>query len=82
MRREMKHEFVAVVQEPFTVDRLVVADGQVLRESGACAGKGLLDRNRLDPVNRILQLQMGTCRLRNVERRPWVGGLAADVEEQ
>src|ERR1051325_2786149 len=32
LRCEMEHELVAVVQEPFAVDRLVVADGEILFE--------------------------------------------------
>jgi hypothetical protein len=78
----MKDELVAVVQEPPAVDRLVMADRQVAFEPRPRAGERLLDRDRLDPVNRILELKVRACRLSDVKRRPWVGRLGADVQEQ
>ena len=80
--REMEDELVAVVEEALAVDRLVVADGQIVLEPGARAGERLLDGDRLDPVDGVLQLQMRPRRLRHVERRPRVGRLGADVQEQ
>jgi hypothetical protein len=38
-RAEMEHELMAVVQEPFAVDRLVVSDRQVLLQFGAGPGE-------------------------------------------
>src|SRR6185436_14625425 len=81
-RREMEDELVAVVEEALAVDWLVMADGEVALEPGARPGERLLDRNGLDPVNRVLQLEMRTRGLRDVQRRPRVGRLAADVQEE
>src|ERR1041385_3178911 len=79
--REMEHELVAVVKEPLAVDRFVVSDGEVFFEAGAGAGERLLDRNRLDPVDGVLKPQVRTRRLGDVERRPWICRLAADVQK-
>src|SRR5262245_62471054 len=79
---EVEHEFVAVVHEAAAVDWLVVADGQVIIEIGAGAGERLLDGDRLDPVNRVLQLQVRSDGLGDINRRPRVGGLCADIQEQ
>ena len=80
--REVKDELVAVVDEAVAVDRLVVADVEVPVEAGGGAGRVAVDGDRLDPVNRVLQLQVPPRRLRDVERRPRVGRLGADVEEE
>ena len=79
---EVEDELVAVVEKPAAVDRLVVANCQVVLETSPGAGQRLLDGDRLDPVNRVLQVQMRARRLRHVHRRPRVGWLGADVEEQ
>src|SRR5712691_8994830 len=82
LRGEVEHELVAVVQEALAVDWLVVADGEVVFEAGARARERLFDRNRLDPVNRVLQLEVWTRGLRDIERRPGVSRFAANGEEQ
>ena len=66
-RGEVEDELVAVVDEAAAVDRLVVTDRQVVVEVGAGAGERLLDRDRLDPVNRVLQPQMRPDRLGDVD---------------
>ena len=66
-RGEVEDELVAVVDEAPAVDRLVVTDGQVVVEVGAGAGERLLDRDRLDPVDRVLQPQMRPDGLRDVD---------------
>ena len=81
-RREVEHELVAVVEEPRAVDGLVVADGQVAFEAGAGAGQVAIDRDRLHPVDDVLEAQVLARLLRDVERGPGVGWLAADVQEQ
>ena len=80
-RREVEDELVAVVDEAVAVDRLVVADARS-RVSPAPAPADPVDRDRLDPVDRVLELQVLPRRLRDVERRPGVGRLGADVQEQ
>ena len=82
LRREVKDEFLTVVQEPVTVDRLVVADREVPRQPGRGARRVFLDGDRLHPVDGVLQPQMRPRRLRHVERRPRIARLRADVEEQ
>ena len=79
---EMEHELVAVVEEPSAVDRLVVADRQVVVEPGPAARQRLFDRDRLDPVNGVLELEMRPSSLRDVHRRPRIGRLGAHVQEQ
>src|SRR5205085_10028268 len=61
--REVKHELVAVVEKPIAVDRLVVAHREIAIEAGVLAGQFALDRNRLDPVNDVLQFQVRPYRL-------------------
>ena len=78
----MKDELVAVVEEAPAVDRLVVADCEVVLQAGPGAGQRLFDGDRLDPVNGVLQLQVRPRRLRHVDRGPRVGRLGADVQEQ
>ena len=80
--REMEHELVTVVQEALAVDWLVVADREIVLEPGARARERLLDGDRLDPVDGVLQLQMRTRGLRHVERGPRIGRLAPDVQKQ
>ena len=80
--REVEHELVAVVQEPVAVDGLVVPDRQIVGEAGPRASEVAIDRDRLDPVDDVLQLEVRAGRLRDVEGGPWVRGLAADVQEQ
>ena len=81
-RREVEHELVAVVEEPAAVDGLVVPDREVVDEPGPRPGQPLLDRDRLDPVNGVLQAEMAAGRLRHVQRRPGVGRLGPDVQEE
>ena len=81
-RREMKDELVAVVQEAVAVDRLVVADGEVARQAGGGAGRLAVDRDRLDPVNDVLEPQVRSRGLRDVERCPRVGWPGADIQKQ
>ena len=81
-RREVEDELLAVVDEPLAVDRLVVADVQVAGQTGARAGRVLVDRDRLDPVDGVLELQVLARRLGHVQRRPGVGRLGADVQEE
>jgi hypothetical protein len=78
----MKNEFVAIVQEPVAVDRLVVADGQIFREPGGGTGRFSVDGDGFDPVNDVLQPEMLSGRLRDVERGPRVLRLGADVQEE
>jgi hypothetical protein len=59
-----------------------VTDRQILLEARAGAGERLLDGDRFDPVDGGLDLQMRARCLRDVERRPWIGRLAADVQKQ
>src|SRR6266436_1910694 len=54
LRREVKDEFVAVIQKPVAVDWLVVTDGEVAGQARGRARRRPVDRNRLDPVNDVL----------------------------
>src|SRR4029453_6212346 len=80
--REMKNEFVAIVQETIAVDWLVVTDGQIFREPGGSTGRFPVDGDGFDPVNDVLQLEMLSDGLRDVERGPRVLRLGADVQEE
>ena len=79
---EVEDELVTVVHEPLAVDRLVVPDAQVAVETGGGPRRVAIDCNRLDPVNGVLQRQVTTGGLRDVERCPGVRRLGADVQEQ
>jgi hypothetical protein len=46
------------------------------------AGRVAIDRNRLDPVNGVLEAQVRARRLGDIHRRPRIGGFGTDVEEQ
>jgi hypothetical protein len=78
----MKDELVAVVDEALAVDGFIVTDREVVFESGPRSGQGLFDRNRLDPVNDVLQFEVGPGGLGHIERGPGILGLGADVQEQ
>ena len=78
----MKDELVAVVDEAIAVDRLVVPDIHVAIEPRRCAGGVAIDRDRLDPVDRVLELQVMAGGLGDLERGPRVGRLRAHIEEQ
>ena len=80
--REMKDELVAVVDEPFAVDGLVMTNRDIAIEIHRGTRGFTLDRNRFDPVNRVLQLQVLSRGPRDIHRGPWVGRLGTDVEEQ
>ena len=80
--RELEHELVAVVDEAGAVDRLVVADREVAVERGAGAGRVPIDGDRLDPVDGVLEGQVAARGLGHVQRRPGIGGLGADIEEE
>ena len=82
VRREMKDELVAIVDEPRAVDWLVVAHRQVAVQPGGRPCRITVDRDRLDPVQRVLQLQVRPDGLRDVERGPRVRRLGADVQEE
>src|SRR6187431_1175541 len=43
---EMEDELVAIVEESLAVDGLVVADGQIVGETGAGSGQRLFDGDR------------------------------------
>ena len=58
-----------------------MADGEVALEAGVLAREVALDRDRLDPVNDVLQPQVGPHRLRDVHGRPRVARLGAHVQE-
>ena len=81
-RREMEYELMAVVEEPAAVDGLVMPDREVVGKPGTSPRKPLLDRDRLDPVNGVLQAEMTAGRLRHVERRPRVGGFGPHVQKE
>ena len=81
-RREVEDELVAVVQEARAVDRLVVTDRQVALQARGEAGRVLVDGDRLDPVDGVLQVEALPRRLGDVHRRPGIGGLGAEVQEQ
>src|SRR5579863_2243060 len=51
LRREVKNELVAVVDEPIAVDRLVMPDCQIARQPGGGPGRVPIDRDRFDPVD-------------------------------
>src|SRR5262249_49606264 len=55
---------------------------EIVAETCARAGQCLLDGDRLDPVNRVLKVQIRPCGLGHVDRGPWVRGLGSDVEEE
>jgi hypothetical protein len=59
-----------------------VADGHVALEARRFAGRLAIDRDRLDPMNGVLQLEVPPRDLRDLERDPGVRGLGADVQEQ
>ena len=80
--REVKDELVAVVHEPVAVDRLVVPHGHVTTETRARAGGVVIDRDRLHPVNGVLQLEVAPGHLRHLERHPGIGRFGANVQEQ
>ncbi len=58
-----------------------MADGEVFLEAGVLAGELAFNRNRLHPVDDVLQLQVRADGLRDVHRRPRVAGLGADIQE-
>src|SRR5687767_12461742 len=66
VRREVKQEFVTVVEKPVRIDRFVMSNGEVVGE--ACPGTGgvLVDGNRLYPVDDVLERQMRARRLRDI----------------
>src|SRR5207245_7866957 len=66
-RREMKDELVAVVQEAVAVDWLVMPDRQIARQSRGSARRRAVDRDRLDPMDDVLQPEMRPHGLRDVE---------------
>ena len=69
---EVEDELLAVVEEAIRVDGFVVADRKVLGQARTRpCGLGL-DRDRFDPVNEVLQLQVWTCRLRDIQGGPWI----------
>src|SRR5262249_13131764 len=57
LEREVEYEFVAVVQEAVAVDRLVMPDGQISRQTRAHAGKLSLDGDRFHPMYDVLERQ-------------------------
>jgi hypothetical protein len=59
-----------------------MSDGEWLRQPGSRADRVGVGGNRLDPVERVLEVEVRARRLRHVERRPGIGRLAADVQEQ
>src|SRR5262249_24484599 len=81
-RGEVEDDLLAVVQEPVVVVWFVVPYREILFKFCPCARQHLLDRNRLDPMDGVLQPEVGACRLCDVERRPRVRRFAADVEKQ
>ena len=81
-RREVEDELVAVVQKARAVDRFVVADREVLIESRVRTRHRFFDRDRLDPVDGVLQPQIGPRRLGNIESGPRIGRFRADVQKQ
>ena len=81
--REVEHELVAVVEKPAAVDWLVVPDREIVGEPRALPGQRLLDRDRLDPVNGVLQLEMrprAACATSSAVHGSV--GLAPDVQEE
>src|SRR5688572_3977979 len=79
---EVKYKLVAVVEEPAAVDWLVVTDGQVIVQSAARSRQRLFNRDRLDPVNDVLQLEVRPYGLGHIQRGPGIFRLGADVQEQ
>ena len=80
--REMKDVLVAVVDEALAVDGLVVAYSDIAVEAGRRAGLCAIDRDRLDPVDRVLKLEVAASHLSDFEWDPGVRGLGPDVEEE
>jgi hypothetical protein len=81
MRREVEDELVAVVQKAIAVDRLVMADRKIAIQAGSCTRRVPIDRNRLNPMNDVLELEVRSYSLCYVQRRPGVGWLGANVQE-
>ena len=79
-RGEMKDELLAVVEKAVAVDRLVVADGEILVQPGPDAGGVPIDRDRLDPVDDILERE-APGGLRHVHRGPGIPGFGAHVQK-
>jgi hypothetical protein len=59
-----------------------VADGEVAIHAGVGPSQVALDGDRFNPVNDVLEPEMGTDGLRDVQGRPRVARLGADVQEQ
>ena len=79
---EMKDELVAVVEKALAVDGLVVADREVVGEAGPRSRQRLLDGDRLDPVNDVLQFEVRPDGLGDVERGPRILRFGADVQKE
>ena len=81
-RREVKDELVAIVDEPATVDGFVMPQRQIAIQPGRRPGRIALDRDGLDPVERVLKREVRADGLGDVERGPGVGRLGADVQKE
>src|SRR5262249_7367043 len=81
-RREVEDELVAVVDEPVTVDWVVVPDRDVPGPLGSRARSVAVDAYRLDPMNRVLKLKVAPRDLGDLQGDPRIGRLSSDVEEQ
>ncbi len=73
--REMKNVFVAVVDEPLRTNRLEMTVRLKIAFS-------IFDRDRFDPVNRVLQNKQITQLDHDLVRQHWVRWRGADVEEK
>jgi hypothetical protein len=78
----LKDEFVAVVQKALAVNGLVVADREIVGEAGPPSRQRLLDGNRLDPVNDVLQFEVRPDGLGDIESGPRVLWFRADVQKE
>ena len=81
-RGEVKDELVAVVHEARAVNRLVMSDGEWLRQPGGRADRVGVDGNRLDPVERVLEVEDAGAPPAPRRAPSGIGRLAADVQEQ
>src|SRR3954468_9366183 len=59
-----------------------MSHGDIAVEIGRRTGRVTIDGDRLDPMDGVLQLQMRTRCLRDIQRGPGVGGFCADVQKE
>ena len=80
--REVEDVLVARVQVPAGLQRLVVADGEVAREPGRSPREVPVDRDRLHPMDDVLEAKPPADLAGDVPREPRVGRGRPEVQEE